>query len=125
MTVPVPATLNLTLMSSKLQNYVRTHRRRAGLSQKEMAFLLGCTSEAKVSRYERFVRQPTLETVLAYEAIFGAPARELFAGVYERARAEIQNRARALSENLDGENTDASTARKREFLNRVASYKPF
>jgi len=113
-------------MSSKLQNYVRTHRRRAGLSQEDMALLLGCKSGAKISRYERFARQPSLETVFAYEAIFGVPARELFAGVYEQARAAIQSRARALSENLDGENTDASTARKREFLTTVASsYKPF
>ncbi len=109
-------------MSSKLQNYVRTHRRRAGLSQKEMAFLLGCTSEAKVSRYERFVRQPTLETVLAYEAIFGAPARELFAGVYEQARAAIQSRARELSQNLASE-SDPIAVRKREFLQTVASSK--
>jgi len=109
-------------MSSKLQNYVRTHRRRAGLSQKEMAFLLGCASEAKVSRYERFVRQPTLETVLAYEAIFGTSARELFAGVYERARAEIQSRARTLSENLESE-SDPIAVRKREFLQTVASSK--
>ncbi len=113
-------------MSSKLQNYVRTHRRRAGLSQEDMALLLGCKSGAKISRYERFARQPSLETVFAYEAIFGVPARELFAGVYEQARAAIQSRVGALSESLEGENTDASTARKREFLNKVASsYKPF
>lgn len=89
-----------------------------------MAFLLGCQSGAKASRYERFARQPSLETVLAYEAIFGVPARELFAGVYEQARAAIQSRARALSENLESADSDPATARKREFLNTVASYKP-
>jgi len=69
-------------MAYKLNNYLRTYRKRASLSQDEVAYLLGCRSGAKVSRYERFARQPTLQTALAYEAIFGVPVRELFAGIY-------------------------------------------
>jgi transcriptional regulator with XRE-family HTH domain len=69
-------------MSYKLENYLRTYRKRSGLSQDEMAFLLGCQNGTKVSRYERFARKPNLETLFAYEVVFGAPARELFAGVY-------------------------------------------
>ena len=68
-------------MAHRLPNYLRTHRKRAGLSQDEVAFLLGCRSGAKVSRYERLARRLSLETAFAYEALFGVPARELFAGV--------------------------------------------
>ena len=110
-------------MAAKFKNYVRTHRRRAGLSQDEMAFLLGCKSPAKVSRYERFARQPSLETVLAYEAVFGTPARDLFGGMYDKARAQVLSRARELSQSLESEGSDPISARKREFLNTVASYK--
>jgi len=39
-----------TSMSHKLQNYLRTYRKRNSLSQDEMAFLLGCQSGTKVSR---------------------------------------------------------------------------
>jgi transcriptional regulator with XRE-family HTH domain len=109
------------IMSSKLQNYLRTHRRRAGLSQEEVAFLLGVRTGSQTSHYERFARQPTLETALAYEAIFGTPARELFAGIYDQARADIQKRALLLSETLMQKEADGDTARKLEFLQKVAS----
>lgn len=67
----------LPMARRKLPNYLRTHRKRAGLLQRELALLLGCKSGAEVSRYERSTRQPTLRTALAYEAVFGTPAREL------------------------------------------------
>jgi hypothetical protein len=41
-----------------------------------VAILLGCKKGTKVSRYERFARKPSLETLFAYEVVFGAPARE-------------------------------------------------
>ena len=67
-------------MHRKLDNYLRTHRNRAGLSQDEVAYLLGCRSGAKVSRYERFTRPPTLQTALAYDAIFGVAVRDCSQG---------------------------------------------
>ena len=108
-------------MSRKLQNYVRTYRKRAGLSQDEMALLLGCRSGAKVSRYERFAREPTLQTALAYEAVFGAPVSELFGGVYEQSRAAIQVRAGLLAEMLRQKNSDPQTGRKLELLSTISS----
>lgn len=41
-------------MPGKLTNYLRAFRKRAGFSQKEISFLLGIKSGAKVSRYEHF-----------------------------------------------------------------------
>ena len=76
-------------MSHKLENYLRTYRKRSGLSQDEVAYLLGCQNGTKVSRYERFARKPSLETLFAYEVVFGAPARELFAGVYQKVGREL------------------------------------
>jgi transcriptional regulator with XRE-family HTH domain len=70
------------------------------LSQDEMAFLLGAKNGAKVSRYERFTRTPGLETALAYEAIFGIPARELFAGMYQRAERNARQRAQLLQKRI-------------------------
>jgi transcriptional regulator with XRE-family HTH domain len=85
---------------SKLDNYLRTYRRRAAISQDEMAFLLGAHDGTKVSRYEHFARTPGLETALAYEAIFGIPTRELFAGVYQRAERNAHRRARLLQKRI-------------------------
>jgi transcriptional regulator with XRE-family HTH domain len=51
---------------------------------------------SKVSRYERFARTPSLATALTYEAIFGVPAREFFAGVYQRAERNARRSAQLL-----------------------------
>lgn len=83
-----------------LENYLRMHRRRAGLTQGDIAYLLGACSGSKVSRYERFARRPTLETALALEIILGVPVADLFAGVREELEPDIKRRARRLLRRL-------------------------
>ena len=56
----------------------------------------------KVSRDENYSRIPTLETALAYEAIYGKPIRELFAGLYEQIAQEVSSRAKILSYRKNG-----------------------
>jgi transcriptional regulator with XRE-family HTH domain len=83
-----------------LSNYLRTHRKRLALSQEEVAFLIGVNGMdkgIKVSRDENSAREPSLETALAYEAIYGKPVRELFAGLYEQAERKVAERAKLLS----------------------------
>jgi transcriptional regulator with XRE-family HTH domain len=85
----------------KLENYLRMYRKRAGLSQDEVAYLLGGKSGTIASRYERFRRTPSLETALACEAIYGVPVKELFAGVSAKAEGLVRRRARLLKKRLD------------------------
>jgi len=83
-----------------LPNYLRTNRKQIALSQEEVAFLLGIKGMdkgGKVSRDENRARIPTLETALAYEAIYGKPTRELFAGLYDQAARDVSSRAKILS----------------------------
>ncbi len=84
----------------KLDNYLKTYRKRAGISQQEMDYLLGTHGGTRTSRYERFKRTPSLETALTCEAIFHTPVRELFAGVYARAERRTILRARLLRKRL-------------------------
>lgn len=84
------------MSSHKLENYLRTYRKRLGLTQNEVSYLLGCRSGAKVSNYERFARQPNLKTALAYEVILAVPVRELFAGTCERVERQVRPRMRTL-----------------------------
>ena len=70
---------------------------RSGFSQDEVAFLLGVSTGAEVSRHEAFRRKPSLNTALRYEAIYGKPVRELFAGDYQKVEAEVKTRAQELS----------------------------
>lgn len=107
-------------MARRLTNYLRTHRKRAGLSQKDVSYLLGCATASKVSRYERFVRELSLRTALAYEAVFQTPACELFAGMYDDIRRAVRGRAEALLGRLQSNAPRLETARKLEVLGVIA-----
>ena len=94
----------------RLPNYLKAHRKHSGLSQDEVAFLLGVANGAKVSRYEKRRRLPPLKTALACEAIFGVPVAELFAGVREDIRKDIDKRRAALKTRLEAATPDGSAA---------------
>lgn len=108
------------MASHRLPNYLRTHRKRAGLSQDEVSHIVGASGGPKVSRYERGSRRPSLETALAYEAVFGVPVRELFAGVYDEVERHTQRRAIVLANRLRRSSTNARTARKLAAMNVVS-----
>ena len=83
-----------------LPNYLQTQRKRLALSQVEVGFLLGIrgmNKGEKVCRDENFVREPSLQDALAYEAIYGQPVRELFAGLYQQAEQAVAARAKILN----------------------------
>ncbi len=105
--------------SHKLPNYLRANRKRAGFSQEEVAFLLGCGNQAQVSLYERSARLPTLKTALAYKAVFGTPIEELFAGIYQEIEREVLQRAEMLAQRIYSDTPDPLTALKLEFLRIV------
>jgi hypothetical protein len=82
-----------------LPNYLQSQRKRLSLSQVEVGFLLGIGGMykgAKVCRDENFAREPSLQDALAYEAIYGRPVRELFAGLFERAEQDVAARAKLM-----------------------------
>jgi transcriptional regulator with XRE-family HTH domain len=108
-------------MSAPLESYLRTYRKRSGFSQDEVAFLLGCQSGAKVSRYEWFGREPNLRTVFAYEVIFRTPASVLFGGMYEKVEKRTRARARLLAERLAEGRPERATLRKLAILESLAS----
>jgi DNA-binding XRE family transcriptional regulator len=67
-------------MSKKIVgNYLRAHRRRHGLSQRELGLLVGYKNEWQISRHERSKTIPPLTVALAYEIVFQVPVAQLFA----------------------------------------------
>src|SRR5260221_12126771 len=101
------------MASPQLPNYLLSNRKRLALSQDEVAFLLGTKSGAKISRYERFAREPSLETALAFEMIFQRSTSELFGGLYQKVEQEVAARAKTLA--------DRTTDRKRQILANIAN----
>jgi transcriptional regulator with XRE-family HTH domain len=103
------------MASPRLQNYLRTYRRKSGLTQNEVAFLLGRNGGALLSRYEKLRRLPPLRTALAFEAIFKIPLSELFAGVRESVDQETAARIEKLKVDLEA-NSDSK--RQNRFIAR-------
>ncbi len=99
-------------MSTPLPHYLRTYRKNSGLSQVDVAFLLGSQSGARVSRYEHHHRQPTLETAVGYCVLFDARIAELFAGLYDDIADDICRRAGLLLSHLQQLPPDPPTRKK-------------
>ena len=112
---------SIHMTSSQLPNYLRANRKRLALSQDEVAFLLGTKSGAKVSRYERFAREPNLKTALEYEAIFQRSVSELFGGMYQEAEQNVAKRAQLLRQVPQPGEATPQTIRKREALAALAA----
>lgn len=108
-------------MSGKtLSNYLRTFRLRAGLSQDEVAALLGVAGGAEVSRHETFRRMPSLATALRYEAIFGVPVRELFPGEFHKVELAVHERAQMLADRIASPGSQET--QKRQLLDRLLNW---
>ena len=75
---------------SGLVNYVRSHRKHAGLSQRELATILGYCDEGVVSRHELFLSVPPLLIALGYEVIFQTSISDLFPGLKQTIESAIE-----------------------------------
>lgn len=93
--------LSITMSNDPLHTYLRTYRRRAGLSQGDLAFLSGALSGARVSRHECGDRVPSLETAIAYVIVLNADVLTLYAGLSDRVRQTVVRRARGLLRSMD------------------------
>jgi transcriptional regulator with XRE-family HTH domain len=107
-----------------LPNYLKMLRKRSGLTQRELARLLGCRSGTKVSRYEMGRRKPTFETLLAYEIIFRVQLEQLFTGSHHRLRRRIHGRAVRMAKRLEARPPTPSIRSKRSFLINLTSLPP-
>lgn len=78
------------MQRNRLVNYVRFRRKRATLSQRELAMILGYHDAGAVSRHEMFHSVPPLLIALGYEVVFQTSISELFPGLKETIEASIE-----------------------------------
>lgn len=90
-------------------SYLRSHRKRSGLSLKEAAHILGYEHGGELSRHERLASVPSLRAALRYEVLYRAPISKLFSGLFEEEQKEVEERLSALLEECN-----RSTARGRK-----------
>jgi transcriptional regulator with XRE-family HTH domain len=99
------------MAKKRLASYLRTERKRAGLTQKEIAFLVGAKNRAQISRFERLRRLPTTETLLAFMIVFRKNPADLIPGLYDRLLKLVRLRASELHEELQGDNRQVTKAK--------------
>lgn len=103
-------------MSHQLVDYLRVYRKRSGLSQSEVAFLLGSKDGSQLSRYEKHHRIPPLHVALALEGIFGVRAAELFAGLYDSVMSEVSKRIEKFGRELRKQTARGANRKKLRWL---------
>src|SRR5690242_17667076 len=84
---------DMTMSMVPLKSYLRTYRKRAGLTNDEMAFLAGSMSGTSVTRHENARRLPLLRTALIYELILRVPVRSLYEGLLFETMTMVRTRA--------------------------------
>lgn len=99
----------------RFANYVRPRRKHWLLSQRELAFLLGLSSQAVVSQHESLARLPQTKVLIKYELLFGEPVSVLFPKLHRDACAELAAQAKVLMRRLE-KRSDRPSVRKLELL---------
>lgn len=87
-------------------NRLRAHRKRAGLSQAELAALLGLRSQSVLSELELAKKRPGIGVLVGCERIFDAPSTELFPGLSEAADRAVLSRAKRFAGRIANSRND-------------------
>ncbi len=104
---------------------LRTHRRTWGLSQQELAEILGFASRTHVSRLENGERAPRLETALACSTLFGVSLGELFPQFAAEIGEQLRKRISQLEEGYSNTTSPLRTRKKELFARAVGAPNPY
>jgi transcriptional regulator with XRE-family HTH domain len=80
------------MRKNSIDTYIRTHRKKAGLTQSEVGKLLGYSDNDATARHETAQSLPPLVIALGYEVIFKVPISKLFPGLKETAEKTVELR---------------------------------
>jgi DNA-binding XRE family transcriptional regulator len=114
----VNLTAGSTIMDHRRNTHLRPLRRRWGLTQRELAFLIGAKSGPAISRIEWGTRTPSRATAFACAVVFGTTLPELFPDISSEIHEDVRRRVNELYEELQG-NPSKTTHVKLDFLETV------
>jgi transcriptional regulator with XRE-family HTH domain len=75
---------------------MRVLRRRIGLTQRELAYVIGYQDRSYISHIENGSRTPHLAEVLMIELVFGIPAVTIFPQIRSNVGARVGHRVRQI-----------------------------
>ena len=105
-------------MTFHLPSHLRAERKRLQLSQGDISFLLGLSSQAAVSQHESLARLPELKLLLKYEVLFDKSVSELFPKLRWDIEGEVLAQIKELMCELD-EQPNLPASRKLEILTHL------
>lgn len=118
-----PSTMPTNRMSLNNISLLRSWRRRTGLTQDDVAFLIGVRVASQVSRHESGERVPELRAVFGYKVVFGAGAQELLPRLYLDVAQQVADRAQKLltelAENGEGQRSACRADHLRRLIDRI------
>lgn len=107
------------MATRKLPNYLRTYRKRTGLTQKEVGYLLGHNDGSEISQYEQGTWFPNFRALAALETALRVPIGQLFAGAYEEIEVGVLERTGKLIKQIQQQPANLHREAKLQSLRRI------
>ena len=101
-----------------MPNYLRRERKTWGLTQPELADLVGYRCETQVSRIERDKRRYNLHSLIACRVLFGLGPEHLCPHLYQEVEAQVMRRAYLFYQRLEAY-LSPKAMKTKELLTRV------
>jgi hypothetical protein len=106
------------MATEEVGNYLRVHRLRYGLSQRDVGILVGYGYGVAVGRHERSSAAPSLLVALAYEVLYDVPVAQLFPGFRSVVAQSVGRNLQELREDFKSKRSDSrkSNFEKKQWL---------
>ena len=101
-------------------NYTKACRKRTGLSQSELAFLMGMKSSSFICRTELGNEISSLSKALSYNILYDKQMPKLFPELSIKVAMQIFSRIAKLSSQLEKQTTTPLSRKKIETLEKMA-----
>ena len=101
-------------------NYLRAHRRRCRLSQRQLGILVGYTQRHAVGKHERSSAVPPLLVALAYEIVLEIPVSKLFTGFHAVVAESVARNKEELKADIERRPPSKSNTQTMQWLEKNA-----
>jgi len=78
-------------MAAPAASRLQALRRKSGLTQREVASIVGVANDVQIYRHENGVSIPPLLIALRYSILFQEPIGEIFPGLYDAVREKLES----------------------------------
>ena len=107
-------------MTAIIVTYLRRERRKWGLTQAELAQLVGIKHRAQISALERGIATPTARQLLAFQFLFGLTTAQLFPELSISSQNIVIREATMMIDNHEAD-TSLRAQRKNTLLRQTIS----